>query len=247
MGKTTTCVNLSSYLALMGKRVLCVDIDPQGNCSSGFGIDKSTVKYSTYSILTGEVDAKTAIVPTVVKNLDIIPANIDLAGAEVELVSIEDREKVLKKMLTPLRNVYDYICIDCPPSARAFNGKRAYRGKQHTNPHSGRVLCARRAQPTDEHHQTREEVPQPHSRSRGRRAYDVRQPLPPRPERNGRNSQILRQKGFRDKDTAQYPPRRGARVTVCPLCFSSRNAPVRSRTKRLRKNFLPATEILLTV
>ena len=116
VGKTTTCVNLSSYLALMGKRVLCVDIDPQGNCSSGFGIDKSTVKYSTYSILTGEVDAKTAIVPTVVKNLDIIPANIDLAGAEVELVSIEDREKVLKKMLTPLRNVYDYICIDCPPS-----------------------------------------------------------------------------------------------------------------------------------
>ena len=116
VGKTTTCVNLSSYLALMGKRVLCVDIDPQGNCSSGFGIDKSTVKYSTYSILTGEVDAKTAIVPTGVKNLDIIPANIDLAGAEVELVSIEDREKVLKKMLTPLRNVYDYICIDCPPS-----------------------------------------------------------------------------------------------------------------------------------
>ena len=91
VGKTTTCVNLSSYLALMGKRVLCVDIDPQGNCSSGFGIDKSTVKYSTYSILTGEVDAKTAIVPTVVKNLDIIPANIDLAGAEVELVSVEDR------------------------------------------------------------------------------------------------------------------------------------------------------------
>lgn len=99
VGKTTTCVNLSSYLALMGKRVLCVDIDPQGNCSSGFGIDKSTVKYSTYSILTGEVDAKTAIVPTVVKNLDIIPANIDLAGAEVELVSVEDREKVLKKCL----------------------------------------------------------------------------------------------------------------------------------------------------
>ncbi len=116
VGKTTTCVNLASYLALMGKKVLAVDIDPQGNCSSGFGIDKTRVKYSTYSVLMGEVPAQQAIQPTVVKNLDIMPSNIDLAGAEVELVRAEDREKVLKKVLTPLRNVYDYILIDCPPS-----------------------------------------------------------------------------------------------------------------------------------
>ena len=116
VGKTTTCVNLASYLALMGKRVLAVDIDPQGNCSSGFGIDKTKVKYSTYSVLSGEVDAKAAIIPTLVKNLDIMPSNIDLAGAEVELVGVEDREKVLKKVLSPLRNSYDYILIDCPPS-----------------------------------------------------------------------------------------------------------------------------------
>jgi chromosome partitioning protein len=74
------------------------------------------VRYSTYSVLSGEVDAKTAIIPTVVNNLDILPSNIDLAGAEVELVSVEDREKVLKKTLSPLRNIYDYIFIDCPPS-----------------------------------------------------------------------------------------------------------------------------------
>ena len=111
VGKTTTCVNLASYLALMGKRVLAVDIDPQGNCSSGFGIDKTKVKYSTYSVLSGEVDAKAAIIPTLVKNLDIMPSNIDLAGAEVELVGVEDREKVLKKVLSPLRNSYDYILI----------------------------------------------------------------------------------------------------------------------------------------
>ena len=116
VGKTTTCVNLASYLALMGKKVLAVDIDPQGNCSSGFGIDKTKVKYSTYSVLSGEVDAKAAIIPTLVKNLDIMPSNIDLAGAEVELVGVEDREKVLKKVLSPLRNSYDYILIDCPPS-----------------------------------------------------------------------------------------------------------------------------------
>lgn len=116
VGKTTTCVNLASYLALMGKKVLAVDIDPQGNCSSGFGVDKTKVKYSTYSVLSGETDAKSAIIPTLVKNLDIMPSNIDLAGAEVELVGVEDREKVLKKVLSPLRNSYDYILIDCPPS-----------------------------------------------------------------------------------------------------------------------------------
>ena len=121
VGKTTTCVNLASYLALMGKKVLAVDIDPQGNCSSGFGIDKSKVKYSTYSVLSGEVDVKTAVQPTCVKNLDILPSNIDLAGAEVELVGVEDREKVLKKVLAPVRNVYDYILIDCPPSLGMLN------------------------------------------------------------------------------------------------------------------------------
>lgn len=116
VGKTTTCVNLASYLALMGKRVLAIDIDPQGNCSSGFGVDKTQIKHSTYSVLMGEIDVSRAIIPTVVKNLDILPSNIDLAGAEVELVSVDDREKVLKKVLTPLRNKYDYILIDCPPS-----------------------------------------------------------------------------------------------------------------------------------
>ena len=116
VGKTTTCVNLAAYLALMGKHVLAVDIDPQGNCSSGLGIEKNALDYSVYSVLSGEARASQAILHTKIKNLDILPANIDLAGAEVELVSVPEREKVLKKMLSPLRNVYDYIIIDCPPS-----------------------------------------------------------------------------------------------------------------------------------
>ena len=116
VGKTTTCVNLSSYLALMGQKVLVIDIDPQGNCTSGFGVNKTKIKYSTYHVLMGEVDIRTAIIPSVVKNLDILPSNIDLAGAEVELVSVEDREKVLKKALLPVLNAYDFIIIDCPPS-----------------------------------------------------------------------------------------------------------------------------------
>ncbi len=116
VGKTTTCVNLSSYLAAMGKRVLLVDIDPQGNASSGLGIDKRKLENSIYSLLIGESEAKEAIIPTRVKNLSILPSNIDLAGAEIELVTVVDREIVLKKALAPLRNVYDYILIDCPPS-----------------------------------------------------------------------------------------------------------------------------------
>ncbi|MDR0425709.1 MAG: AAA family ATPase [Clostridiales bacterium] len=116
VGKTTTCVNLSAFLALMGKKVLAVDIDPQGNCSSGFGIDKSKLKASIYSVLAGDCAAGNAVIPTLIKNLEILPSNIDLAGAEVELVGLDERERVLKKALNPLRNVYDYILIDCPPS-----------------------------------------------------------------------------------------------------------------------------------
>ena len=116
VGKTTTCMNVASFAALMGKKVLAVDIDPQGNCSTGLGIDKSNLKASVYTVLAGETDPKAAIVPTVVEGLDIIPSNIDLAGAEVELVAVEEREQVLKKALNSLRNDYDYIFIDCPPS-----------------------------------------------------------------------------------------------------------------------------------
>lgn len=116
VGKTTTCVNLSSYLAQKGKRILLVDLDPQGNASSGLGVKKSELKHSSYSLLIDEVPASDIIIPTIQENLDIIPSNIDLAGAEVELVYLNSREKILKNALIPLKNKYDYITIDCPPS-----------------------------------------------------------------------------------------------------------------------------------
>ena len=116
VGKTTTSVNMAAYLALMNKKVLLVDIDPQGNSSSGLGVAKKSLQYSVYNCLIEDIPAQDIIIPTAVTNLDILPSNINLAGAEVDLVSLPQREKRLRAVLAPLKNVYDYIVIDCPPS-----------------------------------------------------------------------------------------------------------------------------------
>ena len=116
VGKTTTCVNMSAYLATKGKKVLIVDLDPQGNATSGLGFAKSEVKSSIYNAMIDEMPLVDIVQKTCVENLDILPSNIDLAGAEVELVYIKDREHVLKKVLEKARASYDYILVDCPPS-----------------------------------------------------------------------------------------------------------------------------------
>ncbi|MCQ2399025.1 MAG: AAA family ATPase [Clostridia bacterium] len=116
VGKTTTCINLASYLAKMGKKCLIVDLDPQGNATTGLGIIKSRIKYSVYNVLNDEIVAKNAVIPTLVENLDILPSDINLAGAEVELVYAKEREKVLKKTIHKVSLLYDYVFIDCPPS-----------------------------------------------------------------------------------------------------------------------------------
>ena len=117
VGKTTTNINLSACLAISGKKVLVVDIDPQGNTTSGIGITKRNLEYSLYDVLINDdFDVKKAILKTKTKNLSILPASVDLSGAEIELVNIEGREKRLKKAIDKLRDDYDYIFIDCPPS-----------------------------------------------------------------------------------------------------------------------------------
>ncbi len=116
VGKTTTAVNLAAAMGIAGKRILLVDADPQGNSTSGFGINKREVAFSSYDLLIGTQRAQTATITTTFKNVDVIPANMDLAGAEVELISIENRESQLKKALSFVRGDYDYIFIDCPPS-----------------------------------------------------------------------------------------------------------------------------------
>ena len=117
VGKTTTNINLGACLALKGKKVLILDIDPQGNTTSGIGIKKKTLDYTVYDLLIdSDFDTRDAILHTAIEGLDIIPASVDLAGAEIELVQIDEREKRLKTAIDKVRNDYDYIFIDCPPS-----------------------------------------------------------------------------------------------------------------------------------
>lgn len=116
VAKTTTAVNLSSCLALNGRKVLLIDIDPQGNATSGLGIDKDLVSYSVYDLLINEVSPELIFVKSDVEGLDVIPATIQLAGAEIELVTAISREQKLKKHLDEIRDNYDYLIIDCPPS-----------------------------------------------------------------------------------------------------------------------------------
>lgn len=116
VGKTTTAVNFSAALGNAGKKVLVVDVDPQGNATSGLGVNKREKPYSTYHLLVGAARIDDALVKTEFKNLDIVPSNIDLAGVEIELVDMEERTYRLKQALSPVKDKYDYIIIDCPPS-----------------------------------------------------------------------------------------------------------------------------------
>ena len=116
VGKTTTTINLAASLATLEKTVLVVDADPQANASSGLGVDISEVDCSLYECIIDHADVRDAIYTTDIDGLDIIPSHIDLVGAEIEMLNLDDREKVIKDILDPLRSEYDYILIDCSPS-----------------------------------------------------------------------------------------------------------------------------------
>ena len=116
VGKTTTAVSVAAFLGKRKKKVLLVDIDPQANASSGLGVDKGSLEKTVYDVLIKDIPISEVVFETDALNVDIVPTNINLAGAEIELVNVMSREQVLKNALMPVKDEYDYIIIDCPPS-----------------------------------------------------------------------------------------------------------------------------------
>jgi chromosome partitioning protein len=116
VGKTTTAINLSATLAEMGKRILTIDVDPQGNTTSGLGLERSELEYTVYELILSQCSLADCIVHSPYDNLDVIPSNVNLAGAEIELIGTEDREFILKDYIDSVKDEYDFIIIDCPPS-----------------------------------------------------------------------------------------------------------------------------------
>lgn len=116
VGKTTTAVNLAAYLASHRRKTLLIDIDPQGNTTSGVGIDKNRVEHSIYEVLIAQKPIERVLLPTQIRNLDLVPSNIQLSGAQIELVNLESRETLLKRALENIKERYEYTIIDCPPS-----------------------------------------------------------------------------------------------------------------------------------
>ena len=116
VGKSTTAINLSACLAEKGKHILVIDIDPQGNTTSGLGVEKAELEKSLYELIIGEAEPEEVIIKNVVENLDIIPSNVNLSGAEIEIFELEDKEYIIKKIVDQVRRRYDYVIMDCPPS-----------------------------------------------------------------------------------------------------------------------------------
>ena len=116
VGKTTTAINLSSCLASLGKKVLAIDMDPQGNMTSGLGIDKNEVEYTVYELILGQVGIEKVICKDALENLDVLPTNINLSAAEIELIGVEEKEFIIRKEVDKVQKNYDFIVIDCPPS-----------------------------------------------------------------------------------------------------------------------------------
>ena len=172
VGKTTTAVNMAAYCAEFGKRVLLVDIDSQGNATTALGFSKSSLKKSVHNVLVEDDSASANIIPTQVKLLDILPANVDLSGAEVDLVYKRNRERILKEALDKVRGNYDYIFIDCPPSLGLLTINAWVAADSVIIPLQSEYFAGR--EPAYEHYRSRPSEAQPYAFNRGSRNNYVR-------------------------------------------------------------------------
>ena len=116
VGKTTTAINLSACLASLGKKVLSLDLDPQGNMTSGLGVDKDEIEYSVYDLIIGNAGIEQCICENVLENLDVLPSNIDLSAAEIEMIGIDNKEFIIRNEMEKVKELYDFVIIDCPPA-----------------------------------------------------------------------------------------------------------------------------------
>lgn len=116
VGKTTTAINLSAALASLGKKVLALDMDPQGNMSSGLGVDKDSMENNVYTLIVGDSSVESCICKEAIENLDVLPSNIDLSAAEIELIGVDNKEYIIKNAIDPIKDQYDFVIIDCPPA-----------------------------------------------------------------------------------------------------------------------------------
>ena len=178
VGKTTTTINLAASLATLEKKVLVVDADPQANASSGLGVDIKQSECTIYECIIDRANVQDAIHDTEIDSLKVISSHINLVGAEIEMLNLKNREKILKEVLTPLKEEYDYILIDCSPHNQRPDGSRL-----GDYPRTGRILCPRGNQQTAEYHQDYQIKTEPGTRNRRLPADDVRlTPAPSQPD-----------------------------------------------------------------